>query len=146
MLAGTATSAGAVTVTITSRVAGYAGNFNTNFGSNGNIFQAFYVYITNTTKGQGPNYVSSITVSAGGSGYKPETPITLTGGGGSGAVAVANTSPGTAASSYQPAYGAAPGYDLATGLGTPNATTWLIQACGDRFSSRIRSPSRILDR
>ena len=43
------------------------------------------------------------------------------GGPGSGAVAVANTSIGTAASSYQPTYGAAPGWDMATGLGTPNA-------------------------
>ncbi|MGD0932936.1 MAG: hypothetical protein ABR902_20015, partial [Candidatus Korobacteraceae bacterium] len=47
---------------------------------------------------------------------------------GTGAVAVANTSFSTAPSTYQPAYGAAPGYDLATGLGTPNATN-LVSAC-----------------
>ena len=46
------------TATITARSTGYAGNFNTKFGSNGTIFQAAYVTITNTTKGQGPNYVS----------------------------------------------------------------------------------------
>ena len=109
------------TATITATNAGYAGNFNTNFGSNGTIFQAAYVTITNVTKGQGPNYVSGITIGTAGTGYQPETPITLTGGGGTGAIAVANTTPGTASQSYQPAYGAAPGYDLATGLGTPNA-------------------------
>src|SRR5208283_786747 len=107
------------TVTITAKTAGYAGDFITEFGP-ATLFDAFYVYITNTTLGQGPNYVSAITITTAGSGYQPETPITLTGGG-TGAIAVANTSVGTAASSYQPTYGAAPGYDLATGLGTPNA-------------------------
>jgi len=83
-------------------------------------YSASDVYITNTTKGQGPNYVSGITISVAGSGYQPETPITLTGSG-TGAIAVANTSIATAPSTYQPAYGAALGYDLATGLGTVNA-------------------------
>jgi Pro-kumamolisin, activation domain len=121
----TAASSGA-TATITARTAGAAGNFITEFGP-ATQFNAFYVYITNTTKGQGPNYVSGITISGGGSGYQPETPITLTGVG-TGAVAVANTSPSTAASTYQPAYGAAPGYDMATGLGSPNAAN-LVSAC-----------------
>ncbi len=40
--------------------AGAAGNFITEFGT-ATEFNAFYVYITNTTKGQGPNYVSAIT-------------------------------------------------------------------------------------
>src|ERR1035438_4257919 len=114
------------TVTITARTAGAAGNFITEFGP-ATEFDAFYVYITNTTKGQGPNYVSSITITAGGSGYQPETPITL-GGPGTGAVAVANTSFSTAPTTYQPAYGAAPGYDMATGLGSPNAAN-LVNAC-----------------
>jgi hypothetical protein len=113
-----ATSA-AGTVTLTAKTAGAAGNFIAEFGP-ATEFDAFYVYITNTTKGQGPNYVSGITITAAGSGYQPETPITLTGLG-TGAVAVANTSFSTAASTYQPAYGAAPGYDLATGLGSVNA-------------------------
>ena len=114
----TATSSGA-TVTITARNTGYAGDFIAEFGT-ATLFNAFYVQITNSTKGQGPNYVSGITIGTAGSGYQPETPITL-GGPGSGAVAVANTTPGTAAQTYQPAYGAAPGYDLATGLGSVNA-------------------------
>jgi hypothetical protein len=110
------------TVTITSKTTGYAGNFLIQFYNNGqNYLGPATVYITNTTKGQGPGYVSSITIANGGSGYQPEAPVTLTGGGGSGAIAVANTTPGTAASTYQPAWGANPGYDLATGLGTPNA-------------------------
>jgi hypothetical protein len=116
-------AASSSTVTITAKAAGYAGNFNVSFGgSNGaaNLFDTFYTYITNTVLGQGPNYVSGITITAGGSGYQPETPITLTGGG-TGAIAVANTSFSTAPSTYQPAYGAAPGYDLATGLGSVNA-------------------------
>jgi len=121
----TATSA-TKTVTITARTAGAAGNFTTEFGP-ADEFNAFYVYITNTVLGEGPNYVATIVISGGGSGYQPETPITL-GGPGTGALAVANSSIGTAPTTYQPAYGAAPGYDLATGLGTPNATA-LVSAC-----------------
>ena len=115
------------TVTLTAINGGYAGNFNVAWAGNF-ISGPDYITITNTILGQGPNYVSGITIVAAGSGYQPETPITLTGGGGTGAIAVANTSIGTASSSYQPAYGAAPGYDLATGLGTPNAT-YLVSAC-----------------
>ena len=106
-------------MTATAKTAGYAGDFNVSWG-NGFLFGESYVQITDTTIGQGPNYVSGITISTAGSGYQPNTPITLTGVG-SGAVAVANTSIGTAAQSYQPAYGAAPGWDMATGLGSVNA-------------------------
>jgi len=117
------------TATITSKTAGYAGNFITQFYNNGDFFGPAYIAITNTTKGQGPNYVSGITITTDGSGYQPETPITLTPtNGGSGAIAVANTSPSTAAQSYQPSYGAAPGYDMATGLGSPNAA-YLLGQC-----------------
>jgi len=108
------------TVTATAKTPGYAGNFTVSWGTGFN-FAVSYVQITNTTLGQGPGYVSGISITTAGSGYQPETPITLTGGGGTGAIAVANTSPGTAAQSYQPAYGAAPGYDMATGLGSVNA-------------------------
>src|SRR5208283_3524167 len=108
------------TVTMTAKAAGYAGNFNVAWAS-GFEGGADYISISNSTVGQGPNYVSGITIGTAGSGYQPQTPITLTGGGGSGAIAVANTSVGTAASSYQPSYGSGPGYDLTTGLGSPNA-------------------------
>ncbi len=107
------------TATVTASSAGYAGNVNVSFGTV-TLFNAFYVAITNTTKGQGPNYVSGINIGTAGTGYQPETPITLAGVG-TGAIAVANTTPATPSQSYQPTYGAAPGYDLATGLGTPNA-------------------------
>jgi hypothetical protein len=116
------------TVTLTAINSGYAGNFNVVW-SPGSLEGPSIIAITNTTLGQGPNYVSGITLTGGGSGYQPDTPITLTpNGGGSGAIAVANTSPGTASSSYQPAYGAAPGYDMATGLGTPNSV-YLVNNC-----------------
>jgi Pro-kumamolisin, activation domain len=115
----TATSSGA-NVTVTAKTAGYAGNFNLIWAT-GFLFGESYVEIVDTTLGQGPGYVSGITVTAAGTGYGPDTPITLTGGAGSGAIAVANTTPGTAAGTYQPAFGAAKGWDMATGLGTPNA-------------------------
>ena len=51
------------TVTITARTAGYAGDFITQFGT-ATQFNTFYIYITNTVLGQGPNYVSGITVTS----------------------------------------------------------------------------------
>jgi hypothetical protein len=114
------------TVTITAKVAGAAGNFSVSYGT-AELFNNFGIAITNTVLGEGPNYVSGITITNAGSGYQPETPITL-GGPGTGAVAVANSVFSTAAQSYQPSYGAAPGYDLATGLGTPNANA-LVNSC-----------------
>jgi len=129
----TATSSSS-TVTATAKTAGYAGNFYVYWG----FFEGpDYVTITNTTKGQGPNYVSGITITAAGSGYQPETPITFTGGGGSGAIAVANTAPGTASSSYQPSYGAAPGYDLATGLGSPNGYALVCSSAWGKIAQSI---------
>jgi Pro-kumamolisin, activation domain len=117
------------TVTVTAKTAGYAGNFSVSLATADAVFDPLEVEtITQTATGSGPGYVSSITVTAAGSGYAPQTPITFSGGGGSGALALANTNAGTASSSYQPAYGAAPGYDLATGLGSPNATT-LTNTC-----------------
>ena len=115
----TATISGS-TVTVTAIVAGHAGNFNVTWAT-GTLFGPFYVYITNTTLGQGPGYVSGITITTAGVGYGPDTPITLTGGAGTGAIAVANTTPGTAPTTYQPAFGTAAGWDFATGIGTVNA-------------------------
>ena len=116
------------TVTCTATTTGPAANFVIGYGPRGGVeFDAELVEITNTTKGQGPNYVSAINITAGGSGYQPDTPITL-GGPGSGAIAVANTSIATAASTYQPAYGAAPGWDMATGPGSVNANN-MVNNC-----------------
>ncbi len=126
LLSGTPTRSSS-TVTMTAKSPGGAANNFIVQGTTNSIFASAYYILTNTTKGQGPNYVSGITVTAAGRGYQPDTPITLTGVG-SGATAVANTSPNTPAQSYQPAYGAAPGYDMATGLGTPNAY-YLVNNC-----------------
>ncbi|MGB0050159.1 MAG: Ig-like domain repeat protein, partial [Terriglobales bacterium] len=133
------------TVTATAKTSGYAGNFYVSWGS-GFLYGPDYIRISQTTAGQGPNYVSGITITTAGAGYQPETPITLTGVG-SGAIAVANTSIGTAAQSYQPAYGAAPGYDLATGLGSVNAynlvcsNTWSPEVCTATAVSSSLNPS-----
>ena len=119
------------TVTITAKTAGYAGNFTVSYAPTNVFFQALTgqaTTITQTAAGSGPGYVNAVTVTAAGSGYAPQTPITFSGGGGSNASAVANTNAATAASTYQPAYGAAPGYDLATGLGSPNANN-LVLSC-----------------
>ena len=116
-------TASSTVATITAKVAGAAGNFQVNYApilGGPALNEPLVLTLANTVKGQGPNYVSGITITAAGRGYQPETPITF-GGPGTGALAVANTSPGTASSSYQPTYGAAPGYDLATGLGSVNA-------------------------
>jgi hypothetical protein len=141
-------TASSTVATITAKVAGAAGNFQVNYASitgGPALNEPLVLTITNTVKGQGPNYVSGITITGAGSGYQPETPITF-GGPGTGALAVANTSPGTAASTYQPAYGAAPGYDMATGLGTVNAynlvnnCVWL-NTCTTTAVSSSQNPS-----
>jgi len=65
--------------------------------------------------------VGAITVSSGSSGYAGGASCTLTGGGGSGATCSASPIYTTAPTSWQPAYGATPGWDFATGLGSVNA-------------------------
>jgi hypothetical protein len=130
------------TLTITAKTAGYAGNFSVSYAATDVIFQQLEVTtITQTIAASGPGYVSSIAITAAGSGYAPQTPVTFSGTG-SGALAVANTNAGTASSSYQPAYGAAPGYDLATGLGSVNANN-MVESCSWVTSSSpgINSPS-----
>ena len=110
------------TVTVTAKTAGYAGNFSVSLAPTDVFFQSLEVVtISQTAAGSGPGYVNTITITAAGSGYQSQTPVTFSGGGGSGAFAVANTTVATAASSYQPAWGAAPGWDMATGLGSVNA-------------------------
>jgi hypothetical protein len=69
----------------------------------------------------GSGTVKTITISNGGQGYAGGTSCTLTGGGGSGATCAAYPTVGTLAPAYQPAYGATPGWDMATGLGSVNA-------------------------
>jgi hypothetical protein len=139
----TAADPASSTITITAKTAGYAGNFSVSYAATNVLFQALEVTtISQTATGSGPGYVSSVTIVNAGSGYAPQTPVTFSGGGGSGALAVANTAAGTASSSYQPAYPAASGYDLATGLGSVNAYN-LVNACewAPGSSPGINSPS-----
>ncbi len=65
--------------------------------------------------------VSGITVTFPGAGYTGNPICNLSGGGGKGAKCQAIIDPTVAADSYQPAFGAAPGWDFATGLGSVNA-------------------------
>ncbi|MGA2589298.1 MAG: protease pro-enzyme activation domain-containing protein [Bryobacteraceae bacterium] len=65
--------------------------------------------------------VSAITVSSGSTGYAGGASCTLTGGGGTGATCSVSPLIGTTPASWQPAYGATPGWDFATGLGSVNA-------------------------
>ena len=90
------------------------------------------IAISQTTPGDGPGYISGITLGTAGSGYGPNAAITISGGSGTNALAVANTSTTTIPTTYQPAYGAKPGYDLATGLGTVNAYNL---ACSSAWTS-----------
>jgi subtilase family serine protease len=73
---------------------------------------------TATRTGSG---VGTITISGGGQGYAGGTSCTISGGGGTGGACSASPSVGTPAPAYQPAYGATPGWDFATGIGSVNA-------------------------
>jgi len=64
--------------------------------------------------------VTGVTLTNVGSGYTGVPKCTISGGGGKGAMCTATISPTTAANSYQPAFGATPGWDVATGLGSVN--------------------------
>jgi len=67
--------------------------------------------------------VTGITIVPGqaGVGYQGNPVCTLSGGGGSGATCRGQITDTTAPGSYQPAFGATPGWDFATGIGTVNA-------------------------
>ncbi len=112
--AATATESSNV-VSLTASTAGTAGNFA--LGSSNTADVTF----SGGSNGQNPGYVNSITITNGGQGYAGGTACALTGGGGSGATCVAAATTTTAAPSYQPAWGATPGWDFATGLGSVNA-------------------------
>jgi subtilase family serine protease len=65
--------------------------------------------------------LSTVTLVSGGVGYTGNPVCTISGGGGSGATCTAAVSVTTASPSYQPAFGATPGWDMATGIGSVNA-------------------------
>jgi len=56
-----------------------------------------------------------------GGGYTGVPTCTISGGGGHGASCYAVINPKKAPTNYQPSFGATPGWDLATGLGSVNA-------------------------
>ena len=61
--------------------------------------------------------VTGVTLTNAGAGYAPNPLCTLSGGGGSGATCRVS---GVTVASYQPSFAATPGWDFATGIGTPN--------------------------
>ena len=65
--------------------------------------------------------VTAVTLKAGSAGYTGVPVCTISGGGGTGATCMAVITPTTAAPKYQPAFGATPGWDMATGIGSVNA-------------------------
>jgi hypothetical protein len=65
--------------------------------------------------------VTGVTVTSPGKGYTGNPICMLSGGGRKDAKCQAIITPRVAANSYQPAYGATPGWDFATGLGSVNA-------------------------
>jgi Pro-kumamolisin, activation domain len=74
--------------------------------------------INTTTK-----VVTAVTLKTKGQGYTGVPTCTISGGGGTGATCMAVISPTAVdATAYQPAFGATPGWDMATGIGSVNAT------------------------
>ncbi|HEX8893378.1 MAG TPA: S53 family peptidase [Terriglobales bacterium] len=64
--------------------------------------------------------VSGVTLNMRGGGYTAVPICAISGGGGKGATCTAVIAPTTGANAYQPAFGATPGWDAATGLGSVN--------------------------
>ena len=65
--------------------------------------------------------VTAVTLTSKGHGYTGVPICKISGGGGTGAKCMAVITPTTTAAAYEPAFGATPGWDMATGLGSPNA-------------------------
>jgi hypothetical protein len=101
------------TVTLTAKTAGSGGNFTL---ASSNTTDVTFTGGSNGASG----VITALAASAIGSGYFGTTPCSITGGGGSGATCTASVGT-TAGSSYQPAYGTNPGWDMSTGLGSVNA-------------------------
>jgi hypothetical protein len=65
--------------------------------------------------------VTAVKLTSAGVGYTGVPLCTLSGGGGSGASCYVVIKPTTPTKSYQPSFGATPGWDMATGIGSVNA-------------------------
>ena len=73
--------------------------------------------------------VTAVTLKTKGQGYTGVPICTISGGGGTGATCMAVISPTTVdATAYQPSFGATPGWDMATGIGSVNATNLVNNA------------------
>jgi subtilase family serine protease len=72
--------------------------------------------------------VSKVTLTNKGKGYTGVPLCTISGGGGSGAKCKAVITPTVGAAAYQPSFGATPGWDMATGLGSVNAYNLVFDA------------------
>jgi hypothetical protein len=77
-----------------------------------------YLSVGNAGTGQVCSYTLT---NSGGTGYTGTPSCTTSGGGGSGATCLAVATASTTSTPNQPAYGAHPGWDYATGLGSVNA-------------------------
>ena len=65
--------------------------------------------------------VTAVTLTGKGQGYTGVPTCTISGGGGKGAKCYVVITPTTGAAAYQPSFGATPGWDMATGIGSVNA-------------------------
>ncbi len=65
--------------------------------------------------------VTAVKLTNAGVGYTGVPLCTISGGGGSGALCTAVIKPTVGTTSYQPSFGATPGWDMATGIGSVNA-------------------------
>jgi len=120
------------TGTVTTGGSGYTGaptctigapsNLNEYLSPSGGLLWAGGTQATCTaTINAGTHVVSAITIITAGAGYAGGASCTLTGGGGTGATCSVSPVNGSIASAYQPAYGATPGWDFTTGIGSVNA-------------------------
>jgi subtilase family serine protease len=72
--------------------------------------------------------VTAVTLTNKGQGYDNVPICKISGGGGTGAKCMAVITPTTGAAAYQPTFGATPGWDLATGLGSVNANNLVLNS------------------
>ena len=71
--------------------------------------------------------VTAVTLTNKGQGYTGVPICAISGGGGTGALCYAVIKPKTAAGGYHPSFGATPGWDMATGIGSVNAWGLALQ-------------------
>jgi len=119
---GTVTAGGSGYTSAPACMIGAPSNLNNYLAPSGAVLWAGGIQATCTaTINAATHVVTSVTINTGGSGYVGGASCTLTGGGGTGATCSVSPVMGTIASAFQPAYGATPGWDFATGIGSVNA-------------------------